>query len=277
MKVHALAILLLLISLLTLPQSGIANSPGQLLPSEAFKLMMMEAMNRPESSRKDIYEAILPRVMTESLGEEDQFYLGEVYFFALMPEEARDAYYPLLDGTDMTARVAWQRLLQIRFRAFQMYERAAMDMVNFRKRFPAEPADREYLSRQVQNFGSHYADQGSHVKVVEVVEQELAALNFEGAYTSFVHPATFIDSYVAIGKKGKALEHLKSARMGLAKTLADRKLVEPREDYVYPLPADRYFFLYTPLIERLGWKQTNDKFEALIERLAGEIERIEMM
>ena len=133
--------LLTLILVLLLPGIGDAETPGKLLPSEATTLMVMQAMNNPDASRKDVYEHYLPRVITEGLDSDELFYLGEVYFFALMPEEARDAYYPLLNDNSMRARVAWQRVLQIRFRAFQMYDRAARDMVNFRKTFPADPAD----------------------------------------------------------------------------------------------------------------------------------------
>ena len=158
-----------------------------------------------------------------------------------------------------------------------MYERAARDMVDFRKNFPADPADREYLSRAVQNFGNYYAGQGKHEQVVEVVEAELAALNHEGAYSSLLHPATFIDSYVATGKKDQALQHLEAAREGLSNTLANRLGDEPENDYVYPLPADRYFFFFTPLNERLGWGQQNDKFRQLIAELDAEVRRIESL
>ncbi len=263
--------------LVSLPIVGKSEIPGKLLPSEATILMVTEAMNNPDASRKEVYEDYLPRVITSDLDDDQQFYLGEVYFFALMPEEARDAYYPLLNDGSMRARVAWQRIMQIRFRAFQMYERAARDMVNFRQAFPADPADRDYLSRQVLNFGNYYAEQGRHEKVVNVVEEELAALNYDGAYASFIHPATFIESFIAAGKKQQALTQLRAARDGLSRTLNDRQLDKPEQDHIYPLPDERYYFFFTPLNEKLGWQQQNDKFRHLIEDLDSEIERIESM
>ena len=266
-----------LILVLLLPGVGEAETPGKLLPSEATTLMVTQAMNNPDASRKDVYEHYLPRVITEGLDSDELFYLGEVYFFALMPEEARDAYYPLLNDNSMRARVAWQRILQIRFRAFQMYDRVARDMVNFRKNFPADPADRTYLSRQVLNFGNYYREQGLHQKVVDVVEDELAALNYDGAYASFIHPATFIESYAAVGKTEQALAHLKGAHEGLSRTLQARQRQAPEKDHNYPLPDDRYYFFFTPVNEKLGWRQQNDKFQSLIDELASAIARMESM
>lgn len=266
---------LTLILMLLLPGIGNSETPGKLLPSEATTLMVAQAMHNPDASRKDVYEHYLPRVITDDLDLDEQFYLGEVYYFALMPEEARDAYYPLLNDGSMRARVAWQRIIQIRFRAFQMYDRAARDMANFRKAFRADPADRIYLSNQVLNFGNYYAGQGLHEKVVDVVEAELSALDYDGAYASFIHPATFIASYDALGKKQQALAHLRAAHDGLSKTLKARQQEVPENDHIYPLPDERYYFFFTPLNEKLGWKQQNDKFQSLIEDLASAIDRIE--
>jgi hypothetical protein len=275
MRIAHFAACLTVLALLWLPQIAKSESPGKLLPSEAITLMVTDAMNNPTFSREDVYQAYLPRVITDDLNEEEQFYLGEVYFFALMPEEARDAYYPLRQGESLVARVAWQRLLQIRVRAFEMHERAATDMVNFRKTFAADPADREYLSRQVLNFGNYYARQGEHEKVVGVVEAELAALNYGGAYASFIHPATFIESYIATGRMQQAIKHLQSAHDGLTETLKVRVSSPPDDDYNYPLPADRYSFFFTPVNEKLGWQQQNDKFLQLIDNIGASLKMIE--
>ena len=261
--------------LILLPVFSLAADPGRLLPSETFTLMLNQAMNNPSLSRRDVYEQYMPRLITVDLDQLEQYYLGEVYFFALMPEESRDAFYALRHGDSMLARVAWQRIIQIRFRAFQMYERAARDLVYFRETFPADPRDREYLSRQVLNFGTYYAEQGAHDQVVELVEAELTALDFDGAYNSLLHPATFIASYIAVGKKDLALSHMQAARDGLTSTLTERLRNRPEEDYNYPLPADRYAFFLTPVNEKLGFSQHNDKFRALIAALDAAIAELE--
>ncbi len=260
---------LLMVAIMTLSFSAIstAQEPGKLLPSEAMVLMVNEAMNNPELSRKDVFHDMLPRVITGNLDNHEQFYLGEVYFFALMPEEARDAYWPQRLGNSMRARIAWKRLMQIRFRAFGLYDAVAEDVVNFRKTFGADPADREYLARQTRNLGNYYRDLGQHEKVVEAVEAELAVLDYKGAYSSFLLPATYVDSYTEVGKRSVALAHLRSAKDGLTKTLNYRESAQPADDYTYPLPSDNYAFLFTPLNSNLGWEQYNDKLRQLIEKI----------
>jgi len=271
-----LVIILTLIFSLFLPNIGLAEQPGKLMPSEAIVLMLSQAMNKPslERNRKSVWKTLLPRVITKDLSLDERMSLGEVYFFSFMPEEARDAYYPLLEGESLRARVAWQRVMQIRFRAFGMHERVSIDMRNFRKSFPVIPRDREYLSRQVTNFANLYASENKHEKVVSEIEAELAVMNYQGAYSSFMLPATYIKSYVATGKKQEALNHLVLARDGLSKTLDSRKKQKPENDWVYPLPADIYYFFYTPLNEKLGWQQKNDKFEILIDKLNAAIHSI---
>ena len=258
-------------------QSAVAedDAPGALLPSEALVLILWEAMHRPEASREQVFEPVLPRVIVDDLDDDELFFLGEVYFFALMPEEARDAYYPLRDGTSLRARVAWQRLLQIRFRAFEMYDRVAREMVRFRERFPPDPADRTYLYHHVLNFGRMHAGAGEHDKTVAAVEAELAALDYSGAYDSLMLPSTFIESYRAQGKLDQALRHLRRARDGLAQTLEARLADPPEEDQYYLLPARRYAFFFSPVTEKLGWEQHNDKFRELIRRLEEAIASIE--
>lgn len=245
------------------------------MPSEALTLILWDAMHRPEASRSEVFEPILPRVVVDDLDKQELFFLGEIYFFALMPEEARDAYYLLRNGQSMRARVAWQRLLQIRFRAFGMHERVAREMIRFREMFPPDPADRTYLSTQVLNFGRLYAGEAEHDKVVEAVEAELEALDYGGAYMSWLLPSVFIDSYAAEGKRQQALDHLRRARAGLTARLEKRLENPPENDQHYLLPARNYAFFFTPVTEKLGWEQENDKFRELVGRLDAAIVSIE--
>lgn len=268
-------LLAILVVMVLTPVSVSANEPGNLLPSEAIVLMLNKAMKNPELTRQDVFEDLLPRVITEGLDERETFLLGEVYFFSLDAGSARDAFWQVRSGNSMIARVAWKRIIQIRFRAFQMFEQAASDMERFRERFPAVPEDRGYLGGQVRNFGMLYRDSGEHEKVVQVVEAELAALNNDGAYDSFIYPAFFIDSYTSVGKRGVALSHLKKARDGLSETLRTRERNPPEEDYAYPLPSDNYAFLYSPATDRLGWSQENRAFRKLIAALSESIASIE--
>jgi len=259
----------------SLPAISADAAERPLLPSEALTLILWDAMHRPEASRSDVFEPILPRVLVDDLDDEELFFLGEIYFFALMPEESRDAFYPLRNGRSMRARVAWQRLLQIRFRAFGMHDRVAREMIRFRETFPPDPADRSYLSTQVLNFGRLYANEGEHDKVVKTVEAELRALDYSGAYLSWMLPSVFIDSYVAAGRREQALEHLRRARAGLTATLEARHGNPPATDQHYLLPARNYAFFFTPVTEKLGWEQHNDKFRELIGRLDDAIASIE--
>ncbi|MCG8462595.1 MAG: hypothetical protein MI919_40440, partial [Holophagales bacterium] len=87
----------------------------------------------------------------------------------------------------------------------------------------------------------------------------------------------FIEAYAAVGKTEQALAHLKGAYEGLSRTLEARQRQAPDKDHNYPLPDDRYYFFFTPVNEKLGWRQQNDKFQSLIDELASAITRMESM
>ncbi len=254
------------------PQPAMTQGvPGNLLPSEAMVLMLNAVENRSDATTRTEMQTVtaryLPRVVTDNLMRFELFKLGDIYMFALMPEEARDVFLPFLDGDDLYSRAAWQRIIQIRFRAFDMYEQVLKDMESFRKRFPPVPVDREYLFSQVRNIGGMYTKQERHEDVVEAITTELDALDYTGAYKSFELPGAFMSSYVAIGKKKLAMEQLKNAIAGLGKTLAQRCANPPDEDYNYPLPSERFHYFYPPAVQSIGWKQQNDQLQALIAKL----------
>lgn len=240
---------------------------SRLKPSEALTIMLHEMGMNPGIERSQVYDKYLPLVTTGDLNQHEQFLLGDVYFLSFKPEEARDAYYPFLEQDDLYGRVAWQRILQIRFAAFEMVDRVEKEVKTFRERFKPIPEDRLYMYWQVRNLGNHYREQNDHAKVVELIEDELTALDYSGPYSSFALPALFFSSYAAINKHDRAWAHLAKARAGLVNTLHNMEENTVSIEPEYPLPGAGSNFLYHPVIEKSAPGLQQQHFRKLIQQL----------
>ncbi len=272
MKKISLLALLIAISLHTFL---IAQSDDcKLLPSETHTLMVNAVDVQPDLKRIDATKPYVSRVMTTKLSREEQFYLGEIYFWNFMPKEGYEVYKAFLNGEDDFARAAWQRAMQIDFRAFDKHKKVEADLNNFRKKFKPIPDDRLYMFGQVYNVANKYAEEGNHEKVLQLIDEELNSLNYEGAYSSFQLPAYFAKSYNELGKLDKALQLMQSAKDGLEKTLKEREQKIPETDPDYPTHSSRVIYMATIITDKMSYAEMNNKFEELITKLTGYMEKI---
>lgn len=269
---HVSPILTTILIFLTITVHAQEQKPGMLLPSEALVLMYNAVDQNPDVSRIDNTLPYLERVITTNLSPDEQFYLGEVYFWDFKPREAEEAYKPFLDEEGKRGRSAWQRTMQIKFRAYDLHAEVEEDIKKYRDRFKPMPEDRYGLFGQVYNVASLYQGKNDHEKVLYLVTEELNTLNYEGAYTSFQLPAYFIESYKALGKHEEAIELLRSAKAGLEATLEKRMKNIPEDDHFYVQHGKIVTDMDNAFTEKIGYQQMNKKFEDLIKSLSKAIE-----
>lgn len=252
-----------------------ADQYRKLLPSEALALTY-SAMNADlTGNRMAIIGHILPRVITENQKGDELFALGDLYFWNFKPKESAEAFEAFMDEDGLRGRSAWQRMLQIKFRAFEKHEEVETLIKAYRKKFKAIPEDRYAMFGQIWNVASRYEKMGEYKKVVQLVEEELASLKYDAAYRSFILPAIFFKSYSELGKINAARKHLEVAAENLKKTLSKRKAAMPEKVLTHVVHSPRVANMLTPYQEKLGYAQENEKFEKLIESLKQSIKRFD--
>lgn len=247
---------------------------NKLLPSEALTLMIHAAAMNPDLKRIDATKPFVPRVITTDLSSEEQYTLGDIYFWNFMPDDSFEMFSKFLDDNGDRARASWQRVLQIRFMAYKEHEKVERLTKEFREKFKPDPRDRFYVFGQTLNLGRKYAKEGNHEKVLSLINAELETLDHKGAYRSFELPGFLFESYEALGKKKEALTLLKNAKKGLELTLSEREKNLPEKDLDYlPLYATRAAGMENIVTDKLSYSQMNEKFEELIGKLNGYIEK----
>lgn len=241
------------------------QKPGKLLPSEALALMINAVDSNPQIKRIDNTKPFLPRVITTGLSEKEQFYLGEVYFWNLMPKESLKAYEPLLKNRGNIGRASWKRTMIVLFNGYNKFDQVEAQLKEFREIFKATPEDRVYLFFQVFSVANRYKDLGNHKKVVELINDEINEFDNDGAFLSYRLPIFFIESYKAIGKKQEALKILQTAKDKLTKALENRKKNMPKNDMRFAVHTYAVINMETVVTEKLGYSQLNEKYEKLIK------------
>jgi|GEM_PF-3143248 len=265
--------LLLAICLVNFAQTSKAqNNQSGLLPSEALVLMYNAVDLNPNKKRIDNTKPFQSRVITEGLSGDEIFYLGETYFWNFMPKEAAQAYSQFLEEDSPRGRASWQRYLQIQFRAFDQHDLVEEKLSEYRKRFKPTPNDRYGIYGQVINVANLYLKRGEHEKVLELINEELEYMKYDGAYNSLLLPAYFHASYRSLGRVNEAVEALKRAKAGLLETLEKRKQNASNEEFQYVVHSRPVASMETIMTSKLSHTQMNEKFEALIQSISRALE-----
>ena len=264
---------IILLVLGTLNSQSKSNFKGKLLPSEGLALTYDAMNSNMDGKRMEVIGHILPRVVKENLSGDELFYLGDLYFWNFKPKESEDAFKPFLKEKGLRARSAWQRSLQIKFRAYDKHDEVEKLIREYRKQFPAIPEDRYGMFGQVWNVASRYEKLGDYKKVLQLISEELKSLNYSGAYRSFNLPAYFNKSYRELGKVDEAIKLLEIAMNNLSKTLKNRKNNIPKNDPLYVVHSNRVERMLTPYQSKKSYTQINQKFEELINALNESIKK----
>lgn len=254
------------LTLLSLSAHGQQDS--KLLPSEALVLMYNAVDLHPEKQRIQNTKPFQARVITEGLSGDELFYLGETYFWNFMPKEAAEAYANFLEEDSPRGRASRQRYLQVQFRAFEKHDLVEQKITEYRAKFKPTPEDRSGMIGQVWNIAERYRKMGNHEKVVELVNAEIASLDYNGAYSSFQLPGIFFMSYKESGRMDDAIKMISETIAGLKKTVEARKSKTPEKDFAYVVHSAPVRGMDTVMTEKLSYQQMTEKFEALIESLS---------
>ncbi len=243
----------------------------KLLPSEAIALMYFRVDMNPEASRDVNTKPIQPRVITEGLSGDEWFFLGETYFWNLMPNEAKEAFSKIMDQNTNASRAAWQRMMIVNVNGFQKFEETEKMIEDYRKKFKPIPEDISGAYFGISSLAYFYSQQEKHEKVVQLIMDEIDYLDFSGPYSGFIGPSHYMKSFEALGKKKEAIQMLKDAVKGLSATLSKRKENTPEKDIKYAKHSGPVHNMLTVMTEKIGYSQMNENFEKLIERIENAI------
>ena len=252
---------------LLLSFSMVSAQNGNLLPSEVLALMYLEVNENPGKERIENTRRFGERVRTENLDLKEQYLLGEVYFWNFQPKESKEAFSKVLDSNSVYANAARQRIWIIDINALGLFDEVENDLKDYMENVSADPSDRFGSSFGISLLARKYLKDGDHQKLVNLIDKELDRLDFTGAYTSFLLPVRYANSYLEVGKQKELNKKLKKIRDGLSKTLLSRKDAIPEKDFKHTEYCSTVNNMLTAATEKLGYAQMNEKYEGLIDRI----------
>lgn len=236
----------------------------KLNPKELFVLMVDAVEKNPTAKRIDITKPFLKRIDSSNLSREDQFYLGEIYFWNFMPKPANAMYKLVSEGNDDLARSAMKRELIIQTRAFKNIEKAEKLLNSYRLKFPPKEQDYNYLYGRVYEVADSYAKKGNHKKSIDLVEEELKALDYKSPYNSYKLLIHFFTSYKELGKEKVAIQQLENIITELKKELTQRIDKKPQKDEDFVVHIPKITNMLTLVDKKLNYSQITEKFKDLI-------------
>lgn len=192
--------LCLLLSLQATAQDD--NAP--LKPTEVVYFSLKAMAQNPTADRIATINRFFERMDVTSLSGDQQFALGEVYFLNFKPRESLEQYEKFMDGNGLRARIAWQKAMQIQFRAFNRHDLVEEMIEQYWQRFPPIPQDIWHADWQIANLARKYQDDGEHQKVVDIILREINRLPRSAPYRSFRLPRIFMRSFVETGQDKEA-------------------------------------------------------------------------
>jgi len=263
MKKRLLLSLLIALSI----QVQAQEQKARLLPSEAIALIYYRTDMNPNASRDVNTKPVQPLVITENLEGDELFFLGETYFWNLMPNESYAAFEQLKDQNTLAARASWQRMFVININGFQDYKGTESMLDDYRKKFKPMAKDRAGAFFAVASLAYYYSKQGQPEKAVNVINDEIASLDFEGPYSSYGALEQFKKVFTDSGKEEAWRKMTLEVQQGLKAKLKERKQNIPEKDTRYARHSPPVEGMLTVMTEKLGYEQTNEKYQALIDLL----------
>ena len=212
--------------LLVLPgASAWAQQADSVLPTEVLHSMIQEMLAHPERPQGENTMKFVSRARTKGLDDRERLALGEVYFLAFMPEEAREIYQAYLERNDDLGRLAWQRLMRITFAAESKHAEAEQMLEAFYRKFRPTPLDEGYGSQMASDLARHWRSKGDNERAIGFILREYNAVSAEGAYVGLSLPARMSDLFAAAGRLEEAKQLTRQALEKL-KAVAERDTID---------------------------------------------------
>lgn len=211
----------LIVSFIAGSANALPPSEGMLLPTDVLYLSFKSMAENPTLGRLEQVGEYFGRVQVENLSEEQKFALGEVYFINLKPDEALAEFEPFMDGDDLRARIAWQRVMQIRFRAYNETDRVEQMIKQYRDKFEPSGMDVWDIERQIENIATMYQKAGNYQRVVDLITEELGRYSGNAPYMVYTLPGQFMKSFEETGNVELALQLMSEIRGKLKNVVAN--------------------------------------------------------
>ncbi len=199
-----------------------SNNSITLHPTEAANLVWQELYSQPDiSQQKEIVEKYFSRVPEQDEETRDRLImlaLGEEAFLTFDPKKALQYYDPLRNGDDLIAQHAWDRAMQIQFRAFENTKLVSGMIIEYRKRFRASELNTRWLFQQTGNFMELHFAKGESDKAIDYLLAELESLPSNAPYYSYGLVVQYAKEIEASGRANEVRSVVEGKVIALKKT-----------------------------------------------------------
>lgn len=196
MRRPALSVAAILLAIIAVRAEIAAQaSAARLSGVAAANAFWPEVLAQPSDSQTAILGRYTPALTIDTSAmpqsRVERLSLGEAMFLSFRAPEAHAYYASVADGGDLVARLAEERLMQIRYRAFSdsLGMRALFD--DHYTTFPPSVLALRGRSQQVHNLISGARSAGRSDAAVTLLLEELEALPGDAPYRSFGLPRAF--------------------------------------------------------------------------------------
>ncbi len=144
--------------------------------------------------------------------------LGEGAYLTFQVAEADAFYTSVMEGDDLIAMHAYERMMQVTKRALGDDEKAWEMVQAYYQKFPPTEANFRGRNMQITNLANEYITADEPEKAVEIILDELNALPANAPYMSYGLLMRFNDTLQASPQK-QQVRDLIAARVGALKSL----------------------------------------------------------
>lgn len=225
---------LILIVALTLMLSACGGDSAAVLPSDAYNQFnetlqgrMNEITTREQFNqvRKEIAEDLLANVKTEDLEPMQAYFHGVLLNHAQKTEEANEILASVAAENSLAGRMASAEMISTLVQA-EDYPALHEAVVAHQQQFPsADPEFVNGIARPLSALMYNYIENNENEKAIELIEAELARLDYAAPYDSFRLIGYARDSYEALDK----LEEYKATLSDVSQKL-NAKIEEVRTE-----------------------------------------------
>ncbi|HZV83657.1 MAG TPA: hypothetical protein VFF48_01610 [Brevundimonas sp.] len=202
------------------PDVPVCAAEASCAPSAVLARVLADmAAGRPQPEAVD---AALPGMRPGPYDEGEELAFAELLFLDFKPAQALPIFSKHLKRTDLVGRLAWQRVMQMKFRAFDQPAEVAEMLPTFRARFAYDPADRGYDASQIINFAQARAAAGDAGAAASMITEAVRAAPFDGPYTIHLVPVRLGQIYAAAGRAAEARQLVETSAAGLQQALDAR-------------------------------------------------------
>ena len=218
MRAHILSLTLLL----AVAGAAVAQEPASIAPTAALHMMIDEMLAKPQQPQLESTTKFFPLARRDMTEPQEVFALAEGYFLTFVPDSAYPLFEQFKDDGGELGRLAWQRMLQMQFRAYDSYEHTETMLAEFYRRYPPARHDGAYGATAVGNIAGRYASLGQHERAVDFIVGEVERLPTNAGYSGFLLPGRFYASFAATGRTQLAKDLTQRALDGLRAYVAER-------------------------------------------------------